>query len=129
MLVVKSKIKEVAKDMNVAGTFAEALSDLAATLIRDAEARTEANKRSTVMGKDLALCFITNKKMPKEMLVVRSKVKETIKKPKWKGASRHGQETAMSLVDDKHIIRVVINRAGGIITVITFYPARKGRYY
>lgn len=79
MLVVKSKIKEVAKDMNVAGTFAEALSDLAATLIRDAEARTEANKRSTVMGKDLALCFITNKKMPKEMLVVRSKVKETIK--------------------------------------------------
>ena len=60
--------------------------------------------------------------------ITKEKVKETIKKPKWKGASRHGQETAMSLVDDKHIIRVVINRAGGIITVITFHIARRGKY-
>ncbi len=79
MLVVRSKIKEVAKGMNVAGTFADSLSDVAATLIKDAEARTVSNKRSTVMGKDLALCFIAGKKA-KEMVVVRSKVKDAIKK-------------------------------------------------
>ena len=47
--------------------------------------------------------------------ITKEKVKETIKKPKWKGASRHGQETAMSLVDDRHIIRVVFDREDDII--------------
>lgn len=31
--------------------------------------------------------------------------------------------------DKKQVLRVVYKIKGGIITVITFYPAEKGRYY
>lgn len=31
--------------------------------------------------------------------------------------------------DEKHILRVVYKVENGIIKVITFYPAEKGRYY
>lgn len=31
--------------------------------------------------------------------------------------------------DQKHILRVVYKTESGIIKVITFYPAEKGRYY
>lgn len=31
--------------------------------------------------------------------------------------------------DEKHVLRVVYKLEGGIIKVITFYPAEKGRYY
>lgn len=78
LLVVRSKIKEVAKGMNVSSSFAEALSDFTASLLKDAEARTQENKRSTVMGKDVAFSFVAPKKAA-DTLVVRSKVKETIK--------------------------------------------------
>jgi len=33
-----------------------------------------------------------------------TKVKKTVRKPRWRGVSRHGQETAMDLVDDNHIL-------------------------
>lgn len=77
MLVVKSKIKEVAKGMNVAGNFADALSKFAEGLLKDAEERAKANKRHTVMDKDLALFFLAKK--TNANLVVRSKIKEYIK--------------------------------------------------
>ncbi len=32
-------------------------------------------------------------------------------------------------VDKRHILRVVYRLESGIIKVITFYPAEKGRYY
>lgn len=32
-------------------------------------------------------------------------------------------------VDEKHILRVVYKKESGIIRIITFYPAEKGRYY
>lgn len=32
-------------------------------------------------------------------------------------------------IDSKHILRVVYKIEGGIIKIITFYPAEKGRYY
>lgn len=60
--------------------------------------------------------------------ITKKKIRETIKKPKWKGTSRYGQETAMRLIDEKHIIRVVIDKDGGIIKVITFHIARRGTY-
>ena len=53
LLVVKAKIKEQAKGMNVAADFAEALSQRVAQLIRDAAARAKANKRSTVKARDV----------------------------------------------------------------------------
>ncbi len=79
MLVVRSKVKEVAKGMHVAGDFADSLSTVLASLVKDAEARCTENKRSTVMSKDLAYAFVAGKKTP-DMLIVRSKVKEAVKK-------------------------------------------------
>ena len=51
-LVVKARIKEYAKGMNVSADFADALSQRVAQLIKDAAARAKANKRSTVKARD-----------------------------------------------------------------------------
>ena len=53
LLVVRSKIKDVAKGMNVSGDFAEALSDKVAGLIKDAAQRAKDNGRATVKARDL----------------------------------------------------------------------------
>ena len=58
----------------------------------------------------------------------KDKIRRTINKPKWSGVSQHGQETAMSLVDKKHIIRAVFNKKDAIIKIITFHIARRGNY-
>lgn len=55
-------------------------------------------------------------------------IKKTIKQPKWRGSSRFGQETAMSLLDKKHILRVIFNRESDRIIVVTFHVARRGKY-
>ena len=53
LLVVRSKIKEAAKGMNVGGDFAEALSNKCGELIRDASRRAKENGRSTLKARDL----------------------------------------------------------------------------
>lgn len=53
LLVVRSKIKDVAKGMNVAGDFADALSVKVEQLIKEASKRAEANGRKTVQSRDL----------------------------------------------------------------------------
>ncbi len=53
MLVVKAKIKDVAKGFNVAGDVAEALDKKVTQLVKDACKRAEANNRRTLMAKDL----------------------------------------------------------------------------
>ncbi|MEK9146569.1 MAG: hypothetical protein AAB639_00050 [Patescibacteria group bacterium] len=60
--------------------------------------------------------------------ISKKKIRETVLNPKWKGMSRHGQETVMSLVDESHILRVVLRREDDIITVITLHIARRGKY-
>lgn len=60
--------------------------------------------------------------------ISKNKIKETVVNPKWRGVSKHGEETTMSLVDDEHILRVVMRREGDIITVITLHIARRGKY-
>lgn len=52
-LVVRSKIKEYAKGMNVSGDFANALSKEVEGLIAKAVERAKANKRSTIQPRDL----------------------------------------------------------------------------
>jgi histone H3/H4 len=76
-LIVKAKLKEVAKGCNVAGDLAEGLSTCAEVLVKDAEKRAEDNGRKTVMAKDLAFFFTAKK--AKENIVVKSKVKDAIK--------------------------------------------------
>ncbi len=53
MLVVKSKIKEVAGDYNISSDFADALDEKVKELVKKASERAEANNRKTVMAKDL----------------------------------------------------------------------------
>lgn len=60
--------------------------------------------------------------------ITKAQIRQIVKKPKWKGVTRFNQETAMSLVDEKHILRVVLERKDGIIEVITIHIARRGRY-
>jgi len=52
-LVVKAKIKDAAKGMNVAGDFAEALSGKVKELVDEAIKRAKANGRKTVQSRDL----------------------------------------------------------------------------
>lgn len=52
-LVVKAKIKDVAKGFNVSGDFADALSGVVERKVKQACERADANGRKTVMAKDL----------------------------------------------------------------------------
>jgi histone H3/H4 len=52
-LVVRSKIKEYIKDLNVSGDFAQALSKKCEQLIKEACERAKANGRRTVQSRDL----------------------------------------------------------------------------
>tara|TARA_Y100000310_G_scaffold336715_1_gene421999 strand:- start:338 stop:592 length:255 start_codon:yes stop_codon:yes gene_type:complete len=53
ILVVRSKIKDAAKGMNVAGDFADALSERVSVLVNDACRRAKDNGRATVKARDL----------------------------------------------------------------------------
>ena len=74
MIIVKSKIKEVAKGANVSGDFAERLNEIAVEEIKAAEKRAAANGRKTVQAKDVYV----GKVGKNPMLVVKSKVKEVV---------------------------------------------------
>ncbi|MAG47875.1 DUF1931 domain-containing protein [archaeon] len=53
LLVVRSKLKDVAKDMNVSGDFAEALSGEVEALVKRACSRAKDNGRRTVQSRDI----------------------------------------------------------------------------
>jgi len=53
MIVVKAQIKELVKEFNVSGDFAEALDKKVVQMVNDACERAKANNRRTVMAKDL----------------------------------------------------------------------------
>lgn len=75
-LIVKSKVREVVKGMNVSSDVPEALNRMAEELVKRAAQRADANGRKTIQAKD---AFV-GKRSAKTMLVVRSKVKEIAKK-------------------------------------------------
>jgi len=52
-LIVKSKIKEAVKGLNVSGDVAEALNKKVASLLEDAAERAKANGRRTLQARDL----------------------------------------------------------------------------
>lgn len=61
-------------------------------------------------------------------IITRSRIKEIVTKPRWSGLTKKGQKTAMDLVDETHILRVIFRKEDGIITIITLHIARKGKY-
>ena len=52
-LIVKSKIKEAVKDLNIASDVAEALNEKVNSLLKDAAERAKANGRKTLQARDL----------------------------------------------------------------------------
>lgn len=52
-LIVKSKIKEVVKELNVAGEVPEALNKKVIKLLEEASERAKANGRRTLQARDL----------------------------------------------------------------------------
>ena len=75
MVIVKSKIKEVAKGCNVGSDFAEALNGATIEMIKSSAKRAEANGRKTVQGRD---ALAGEKLTAKVMLVSKSKSREVI---------------------------------------------------
>ena len=60
--------------------------------------------------------------------VTKATVRRTINNPKWKGTTKYDQPTAMILVDEEHILRVIFEKKDDIIRVITVHIARRGMY-
>lgn len=60
--------------------------------------------------------------------ITKTKIRQTIRKPKWIGITKYNQPAVMSLMDNEHILRVVFEKKGDIIRVITVYIARRGKY-
>ncbi len=61
-------------------------------------------------------------------IISKGTIRQTVTTPHWRGVSRFGQETAMSLLDPTHILRVIFDQEGDRLRVITFHPARRGTY-
>ena len=74
MVIVKSKIKELANGCNVGSDFAEALNAATVTMITDAGKRAQENGRKTVQAKD---AYVGNMST-NVMLVSKSKSREII---------------------------------------------------
>ena len=74
MIIVKSKIKEVAGGSNVSGDFAEALNEWAVGEVNKAAKRAEANGRKTLQSKDVYVGDMHSH----SMLVVKSKIKNVV---------------------------------------------------
>jgi histone H3/H4 len=53
LLVIRSKLKDAVKGLNISGDFADALDHRVRELINQAVERAKANNRKTVMGKDI----------------------------------------------------------------------------
>ena len=62
--------------------------------------------------------------------VIASEIRDVIENPENEDKKSDYPNIIVSKTIDKtHILRVVYRKEGGIIKVITFYPAEKGRYY
>ena len=56
------------------------------------------------------------------------KINDVIRNPDWVGKTKLGQKAAMSRLGEDYIIRVIYDIIADKTKVITFHPARRGRY-
>lgn len=62
--------------------------------------------------------------------VTKEIIEKVIKEPEHEDKNFYPPKIiASKSIDEKHILRVVYRKERDIITLITFYPAEKGRYY
>ncbi len=70
------------------------------------------------------------KLLEKGVKVIQKDVRLTLKDPEHLDTqSDKPKLIASKPIDEKHVLRVVFKVENDIITIITFYPAKKGRYY
>ena len=59
----------------------------------------------------------------------KSNIKDSLEKPDDSGVDQERRaEFVLKEIDEKHNLRVIFRENDGTITVITFYPTKKGRY-
>jgi len=88
------------------------------------------------MGKQVKIIFTSHALRKLEILkkhglnIIKKEIKDTILTPNnLDTVSDEPNFIASKDYDDRHVLRVVYKIESGIIKVITFYPAEKGRYY
>jgi len=55
-------------------------------------------------------------------------IRDIVKKPDNKSKGKKDRLIVQSPIDDTHVIRVIVEKEGNNIKIITFYPARRERY-
>ncbi len=55
-------------------------------------------------------------------------IRDIVKKPDNKSKGRKDRLIVQSPIDDTHVIRIIVEKEGNNIKIITFYPARRERY-
>jgi hypothetical protein len=60
--------------------------------------------------------------------VSKEQIEDIIKEPEQVTAGRRGRLIAQKRISQTHLIRVIYERQEDEIKIVTFYPARRGRY-
>jgi len=60
--------------------------------------------------------------------VTKRQIEDAINNPENVTMAKKGRLIAQRAISETHVIRVVYQKDGDIMRVITFYPARRGRY-
>jgi hypothetical protein len=60
--------------------------------------------------------------------ITEEEVKRTVEEPDSLKEGRRGRMIAQRVVDREHLLRVIYEKRGADIVIITFYPARRVRY-
>ena len=55
-------------------------------------------------------------------------IRDIVKKPDNKSKGKKDRLIVQSPIDDTHVIRIIVEKEGNNIKIITFYPARRERY-
>jgi hypothetical protein len=55
-------------------------------------------------------------------------VKKTIEEPDSLKEGRNNRMIAQRAIDEEHLLRVIYEKRRDDIVIVTFYPARRGRY-
>lgn len=82
----------------------------------------------------MTIIFINHAKIKLEILnkhgvkLTEEEIKETVKNPDSVIDGRNNRMIAQKIMDDEHILRVIYEKNGDNIKIITFYPARRYRY-
>lgn len=71
---------------------------------------------------------IKEEKYVRQLKITKKIIREVVEKPDFEDKTRGEKITAVGKLGSRHSLKVVYKKERGIIKIITFFPARKGRY-